>query len=299
LINYNHLYYFHVTASEGSIARAAERLGVGQPTVSEQVRQLERTLGTPLFERGGKLRLTEAGRQAFEHTSIMFRAGERLVKSLLGAKNPPPLLLRVGISVATGRTIATDFLLPVLALDDCIPAIRTGEVTDLMRDLRARDLELVLCETDPGEIARPNLQMVPIQHGRLVAITSASADPHPRWEDVALVTYRPSSPYRHAVDTYLDERELMPRIAAETDDALVMLAAVERGGFVAFVPSSIARDAIAATKVRILASIPSETSIYALFHDAESATAARRAVELLVECAKSVDDGSQPRHRDR
>jgi LysR family transcriptional regulator, transcriptional activator of nhaA len=50
VLNYNHLYYFHVTASEGSVARAAARLGIGVPTVSEQIRQLERELGIPLFE---------------------------------------------------------------------------------------------------------------------------------------------------------------------------------------------------------------------------------------------------------
>jgi DNA-binding transcriptional LysR family regulator len=35
VLNFNHLYYFHVTASEGSVKAAADRLGVTQPTVSE------------------------------------------------------------------------------------------------------------------------------------------------------------------------------------------------------------------------------------------------------------------------
>ena len=41
VLNFNHLYYFHVTASEGSVKAAADRLGVTQPTVSEQLRMLE------------------------------------------------------------------------------------------------------------------------------------------------------------------------------------------------------------------------------------------------------------------
>jgi LysR family transcriptional activator of nhaA len=41
MLNYNHLYYFHVVATEGSFANAAERIGVTQPTVSEQVKALE------------------------------------------------------------------------------------------------------------------------------------------------------------------------------------------------------------------------------------------------------------------
>jgi len=51
MLNYNHLHYFHVAALEGSVAGAAVKLGVTQPTVSEQVRSLERALGVSLFER--------------------------------------------------------------------------------------------------------------------------------------------------------------------------------------------------------------------------------------------------------
>jgi DNA-binding transcriptional LysR family regulator len=70
VLNYNHLYYFHVAALERSIGAAATRLGVKQPTVSEQLRALERELGVCLFERSSMgLTLSEAGRVAFEHVS--------------------------------------------------------------------------------------------------------------------------------------------------------------------------------------------------------------------------------------
>lgn len=292
MLNYNHLHYFHVTAAEGSVARAAERLGVGQPTVSEQIRQLERSLATPLFERvGGKLKLTEAGRAAFEHTSVMFRASERLVESLTGSrKAPPPVSLRVGLASGVARAVATDFLLPVFAIDDCVPIIRTGESHELLRDLRAHELDLLICESDPGVGSRPDLQLVPIDRPRLVCVTAANVADE-RWEDVALVHYRPISVFRFPVDSYLDERNLHPRVAAETDDAAMMLAAVQRGGFAAFVPWSVAREAVTAGKVRVIAEIkPDHVSIYALYHDVETATVARRAVELLVEYSQQDRD---------
>jgi DNA-binding transcriptional LysR family regulator len=53
------LEYFVAVAEEGQFTRAAERLHIAQPSVSAQVRQLERTLGTPLFHRGfGPVTLT-------------------------------------------------------------------------------------------------------------------------------------------------------------------------------------------------------------------------------------------------
>jgi LysR family transcriptional activator of nhaA len=118
VLNFNHLYYFHVTASEGAVKAAADRLGVTQPTVSEQIRMLERSLGVQLFERTTSgLKLTQAGRDAFEHTTAMFLAGERLVEALGQSTAAPFISLRVGLSSAMSRTIAADFLMPVLTVE--------------------------------------------------------------------------------------------------------------------------------------------------------------------------------------
>ena len=61
-LNFHHLRYFWVVASEGSMSRAAERLNVSPSSLSVQIKTLEEQLGQQLFERRGKsLILTEAG----------------------------------------------------------------------------------------------------------------------------------------------------------------------------------------------------------------------------------------------
>src|SRR5580698_2625048 len=56
------LEYFVAVAEEGQFTRAAERLHVAQPSISAQIRRLEKTLGAPLFHRGpGPVTLTDAG----------------------------------------------------------------------------------------------------------------------------------------------------------------------------------------------------------------------------------------------
>jgi DNA-binding transcriptional LysR family regulator len=180
--------------------------------------------------------------------------------------------------------------MPVFALDECVPTIRSGDFADLLRDLRAHDLDLLLCESDPGQAARPGLELVSIQQTRLVGITSSEVTLSERWEDAALVHYRPSSVYRFPIDTFLEGQELRPRIAAETDDALIMLSAVIRGGFTAFVPWSVAREPVAAGQVKVVAVVkPENVAVHALYHDVESAAIARRAVELLVGCAQEAE----------
>lgn len=285
MLNYNHLYYFHVAATAGSVANAAQRLGVTQPTVSEQVKALERVLGIALFERQPSgLKLTEAGRITFEHTSVMFRAGERLAEAL-GHKQPvAPHTLRVGISGAVGRNTTTDFLMPLLKLADCVPSIRAADTMELMRELRSGELDLVLCETEPPETARRGLEVVLLERITLVGVAPPDLNPAPEWQDVGLVNYRISSAFRWEVESFLESRGLRPRIVAEADDALFLVEAAARGRHIAFVPRSVARDAIANGRLKQVAQLETgHAGVHALYQDGATAELARRAVEVLIE----------------
>jgi LysR family transcriptional regulator, transcriptional activator of nhaA len=65
-LNYHHLFYFWAVAKEGSLRRAAEKLHISQPTISEQIRHLEEVLGERLFSRSTRcLTLTDSGQLVF------------------------------------------------------------------------------------------------------------------------------------------------------------------------------------------------------------------------------------------
>ena len=53
-INYHHLYYFKTIVEEGTVSAAAEKLRIGQPTLSAQLKQFEESMGIPLFARKSK-----------------------------------------------------------------------------------------------------------------------------------------------------------------------------------------------------------------------------------------------------
>lgn len=61
-MNVKHLEYFSVLAEEGNVTRAAARIGISQPTLTQALQKVERELGVSLFEREGRdLRITPYG----------------------------------------------------------------------------------------------------------------------------------------------------------------------------------------------------------------------------------------------
>jgi DNA-binding transcriptional LysR family regulator len=72
-----HLRYFVAVAEELNFTRAAQRLGISQPPLSLQIRQLEKELGTPLFYRRGRsVELTDAGKLLLEEARVILRQVE-------------------------------------------------------------------------------------------------------------------------------------------------------------------------------------------------------------------------------
>lgn len=77
------LEYFAAVSEELHFTKAAEKLGMSQPTLSHQIRSLENEIGTPLFDRIGKrIELTEAGRLLLEYSNQMFRTRKNAMDAI-------------------------------------------------------------------------------------------------------------------------------------------------------------------------------------------------------------------------
>lgn len=289
VLNYNHLYYFYISATEGSLTKAAAKLEVTQSTVSEQLRTLERALRRKLFERSTTgMKLTAAGKVAYEHTTAIFRLADRLEQALSDTTDDTPLTLSVGTSGTVARATSADFLLPLFAMDNCMPTIRIGDTIELLRELRANELDLVLSETEPAEPALDGLEHVVIDRIPLVAIVGTNREVRPDWEDMGLVQYPTTSNFYWEVKQFIDAHNLRPKIVGEADDPFLLVEASARGGHIAIVPAAAARDAIASGRVKVLVELESaHAGVHALYQSGETAELARRAIKRLIAVAKA------------
>src|SRR5947208_1748209 len=93
-----HFRYFLAVAEAGSFSRAADRLGVSQPNVSQQLRDLETALQVDLFQRKGKrILLTSAGLIFQEHARAILRQVETLMQELTAEPGNMRGAIHVGV----------------------------------------------------------------------------------------------------------------------------------------------------------------------------------------------------------
>jgi LysR family transcriptional regulator, low CO2-responsive transcriptional regulator len=90
----------------GSITRAADACGIGQPTASAHLRTLETAAGQPLFVRAGRgTRLTDAGRVMAEHAAVVLSALEALHNELAALSGAEAGMLRVAVCEEFGTSV--------------------------------------------------------------------------------------------------------------------------------------------------------------------------------------------------
>src|SRR5215211_6011611 len=135
-----HLRYFIAVAEEGHITRAAERLGMQQPPLSQRIKAIERELDVQLFRRKARgVELTEAGRVFLDNARAMLTQNERAIESTRRTARGEQGRLCMGIT-PTGsfhpfvprviRAFREAFPLVNLTLEECL----SPELLDRLRN---------------------------------------------------------------------------------------------------------------------------------------------------------------------
>ena len=241
------LAYFVAVADELHFTRAAERLRIAQPAVSQQIRRLEAELGERVFLRDRRsVTLTAAGAALLPHARAALAQvehGRESIAALRGLVTGP---LAIGlVHPLPGRRIVG----AIGAFARRHPAItlslQEGETDALLAALADGALDCAFIGLGPGTepppelasvvVARePAVLAVPPAHALAARDTVAFAE----LRDEPFVTLTRAGRLRHVLEAACAEAGFAPRIAAETSDLAVMLMLTAEGVGVALLPRS-------------------------------------------------------------
>lgn len=259
-LNYHHLRYFWTTAKEGSLARAAAKLRVSQPSISGQIRELETAFGEKLFRRAGRNNvLTDAGQVVFGYAEEIFALGAEMMNAVRQRPGSRTLRLYVGVADSFPKLVTNEILKPVFTLPQEVHAIcREGKMEDLLAQLAAHRLDIVLADEPPASNTNFRVFNHPLGETgtTFLAEEKLAARLKRRFpaslQDAPALLPTENTALRRSLETWFRAKDVRPRVVAEFEDlALMKIMAAEGRGFIA-VPSLVAKDAMAHYHFRMI-----------------------------------------------
>ncbi len=143
-----HLRYFLAVADEGSFTQAAARLHLTQPSLSQQIRQLERMVGSDLFLRAKGHRgvgLTDVGRVLEQEARSILEHVDRSLLLVDRAVARRPSMLRIGVPPWMPPSFLADIADQIARrLPDVQCELEPATTTDTLRHLSEDDVDLGL-----------------------------------------------------------------------------------------------------------------------------------------------------------
>jgi LysR family transcriptional activator of nhaA len=252
-LNYHHLRYFWVVAREGSVTRAARRLGVAVQTISVQIAQLEQAMGKALLApQGRRLVPTEAGRLALGYADQIFQLGEHMGAALRESDAGNTLRLAVGISDALPKLIAFRLMEVVFHLPQQVRLVcREGEFDTLLAELALHRLDVVL--TDRPAPHGGNLKVFSHPLGEFEITLFATSDLAKRYrkgfpanlKGAPMLLPTRGNALRGQIERWLESHDVAPLIVGEFEDS-ALLTTFGRAGLGLFPAPSVLGEDIAA-----------------------------------------------------
>ena len=249
------LMIFIEAAELGSFTRTGEKLGYSQPTVSFQIKQLEKELGVQLFDRiGHTVSLTDAGRDALPYAqSICNMSREMMLGSQ--ARREPCGVLRLGMADSLGEPLIAGHFgrfrssYPKVSLQ-----ISTGDTGMLLEYLDHNEVDII-CTMD-DHVYDTNY-VIANEEAIGVHFVAAARNPLAGMKEISveelleqpLMLTEKGMSYRRLMDEKLarDSREIQPVLETGRADLICTLAEEDVG--IGFLPDYVTEEGVRAGRL--------------------------------------------------
>jgi LysR family transcriptional activator of nhaA len=255
MLNYNHLYYFYITAQLGSFTKASQFLLITQPSLSIQLKTLENVLGFKLFIRSGKtIALTDKGKVIYEYSQRMFIESEG-ISNFINNKEKLAENFKIGVSDQVERPFIADVVGKFV--HECankeLPTIRMESFKDdeMISHLKLGKLDLVI---SPINFANKGIDYV--KYHTPIALVGNDKELQKletnyktiknyfKHKNLKLVTSIETFILRNETDYYLSKINSSKQIVFESGNLAAMTRAITEGLGVGFLPSVYVRKEI-------------------------------------------------------
>ncbi|MFE9118057.1 transcriptional regulator CynR [Streptomyces sp. NPDC007172] len=279
-----HLRYLLAVAEHGNFTRAAEELRISQPTLSQQVKQLERAVGVQLLDRSGRaVRLTDAGETYAHYARRALRdlaAAERAVLDVAD-------LSRGSLRLAVTPTFTAYLVGPLVGeLHTRHPHIAL-DVRELAQDrieagLLADELDLGIAFAGPhlpGILATAlYTETLGLVVGAPAARTGALGVQDLGERQLALLSGDFAT--RGHIDAYLGQHRVTPRIAVEANSLQALTEIVRRTPLATVLPDAVTHEHPDLAPVALDPPLPARTVALLRRESAYRSAAAREFTRL-------------------
>lgn len=267
-----HIRYFLAVAEEQNFTRAAARIGIGQPPLSQQIRDLETEIGFPLFRRRPHgATLTEAGEAFLPEARKIISQTERAVRAARRAGGGDDGALRVGFtSSANFHPIVTEaFTVFHWKHPEASLVVEEGNTARLVERLRNAELDAAFVRPDNVEDDsglslvtlgdEPLIVALPVGH----ALTGRASVPLSalRAEPFVIFSRSLGQTFLRLIVEACRREGFEPMVAQEAPQIGAMVNLVAAGLGVAMVPASIAQLAVKGVVYRPIDGEPPRVSL--------------------------------------
>ncbi len=259
-LNLKHLRYFWAVAGHGSIARASEILHITPQTISGQLRDLERQIGSKLFEKAGRnLVLTDTGKLVFSYADEMFRLGIELQDALAGRTPTSRLTLNVGIAMVVPKLLAYRVLEPVLRLEEPTRLIcNEAPLVDLLADLSVHKLDLVIADSPLSPALNIRAYNHPLGDSGITFYARGTEARQYRQDfphslhGAPMLMPTGSSALRRSLELWFERSNIQPLVVAGFEDRALMKAFGEAAAGVFTSPTAVEEDVLKKYAVKVI-----------------------------------------------
>jgi len=226
-LNYHHLYYFWITANEGSISNASRKLRVGQPTISTQIRTLEESLNQILFNRKSRgLHLTEAGKVVLDYANQIFSLGNELMEVVKDETFSKRTHIHIGALDGVPKSLIQSVIHSAQRIAPCLITVIEGKGDFLFMELLAHRIDLVVSNFAPTignskQYYSRLLEKIPITIFSTKKFQSLKRKFPKSLQDQPFIMPTLDSKLRHDLNHYFQINKITVDVVIETQDTSI------------------------------------------------------------------------------